>query len=258
MGYPRILWENQVPGSTITGSAEDTGYPDDNAANWRPYLKWKASGANSYTLKANAGSGVTAQSMALVGHNLNTKGARFKLDGSDNDSDWDAIVSYVTPSDDRALVEFFAQVTYQYYRLTVDNNGGANFDLELGVFFVGNYLEIEEYVDTGFDPDRQRVEGSWSEAEDGNILASAIDYRQRIITVSFEIVTRDFVENSWLPFWNSHYDKPFIWVWEPTNRDDECYLVRFSDRTLKDMSIPYDIYFRGPLDLEMIGLLEES
>lgn len=254
MGYPRLLYLNRAENATITSSTEDTGYPDDNAVDWREYLRWQASGANSYWIKADCGSQVTATSVALVGHNLNTRSARFILEASNDDSNWTTIQAYVTPSDDFAIARFFTSITYQYYRLTIDNNGGANFDLELGLFFVGNYIEFPCLPQTPVDPDRQVDHASRARGETGRLLGIAQDWTERRQTWTFRHLTQTWVSDTWLPFWTSYRFQPFIWVWDHENHADEVYLLEFAE---DEMSVPYEGIWRHPLTLEMRGVKEE-
>ena len=88
MGLSRIMWDNLVlSDASITASASDAGYPATNIATWRESSIWQASGAASYTIDLEFDSaGVDVDSFCIMGHNLNTQGARYKLQGSDDPS----------------------------------------------------------------------------------------------------------------------------------------------------------------------------
>lgn len=252
--YPRLLYLNRVSAATITSSAEDTGYPDDNVINWRDYVRWHASGANSYWIKANYGSQIAVTGFGISGHNLNTCGARIKLEGSNNDADWTVIVAYITPSNDYTLARCFDSVTYQYYKITIDNNGGSNFSPQLGIWFVGSYLEFPELIEQPFDPNRQRDNSSMQRGESGNILGIVNDWTERRLDVEFNFLTATWVETYWIPFWNTYRFQPFFFSWDYTNHQSEIYLLAFD---MDEMSVPYDRIWRMPLSLRMTGRKEE-
>lgn len=256
MGYGRILYQNRVPSATITctGGSVTSGYPLTNLGVWRDYYTTRTSGANSYVFKFDCGEGgLSAASLALVNHNLFTCSARFKLEHSDNDSDYTEVVGYVTPTADVTIARFFTAATKRYWRLTVDNNGGANFSLEIGVAFIGNYLEFPRLVSEPFDPDRQKLQISRATGDTGRILGTAVDYRDRPLSVTLEYCTKTWYTATFLPFWEACYDQPFVFVWDYENHAAEAY---FCEWAMDDLSAPYARTFRTPLTLEMRSLVE--
>jgi hypothetical protein len=263
MGLPRILWDNEVIDGTITADNEDTGFPDNNLATWLDWERWRAgtlTPANSFEIEVDFGSASPASitAFALAGHNFNTVGARYKLEGS-NDADasaptWTSIVAYTTPGDDFVKVHFFNSVTYATYRLTIDNNGGANFIPQLGILFLGDYLEFEHVpVAAGFDPDRQEDFGERQRSETGYELGYALDHTMRNLSVTFDHLDPAWVESDWLPFWSEHRNEPFFWAWDSAETD-QAYLVHF---TTKTMNAPYRNPLYRQVTLEMMGRLEE-
>lgn len=254
MGYARILYLNRVTPATITSSAEDAGYPDDNVINWRDYVRWHGSDANSYWIKADYGSQIAVTSFGIAGHNLNTCSARIKLEGSNNDVDWTSIVAYITPGNDFVFARCFTSVTYQYYRITIDNNGGANFSPQIGIFFVGSYLEFPELIDYPFDPDAQRDHSSRSHGESGNLLGIVNDWTERSFSVTFRGLTQAWTANTWQAYWDAYRFQPFIWLWDYANYQAAAYLMAFD---MDEMEVLFDKIWRQPLTLEMIGRKEE-
>lgn len=256
MAYPCFLYLNRATAGTITASATTSGYPATNLSDWRDYLRWHGSGAtNSYTVKIDCGSSMTAAALALSGHNLYTCGARYKLDGSDNDADWTAVVAYQTPGHNRTVAHFFTSASYRYWRLTIDNNGGANFTPQLGVYFVGNYIEMEDYIDGSFDPDAATAHGSQDVGETGRLLGVSTDWVERSVTLTFNYITKTWFTSTWQPFWQSYFDQPVIFAWDRTNYAAEAYLMRWN---VKTMTAPYvgGSDYRGPLVLSLTGVCE--
>ncbi|MCP4601650.1 MAG: hypothetical protein GY847_14245 [Proteobacteria bacterium] len=252
----RILYNNLTAAATVTASAADSGYPDDNIQDWRPYIRWHASGANTYNIVIDMGSATACTCFALSGHTLNTAGARYQLDAHSADAWVGAetnIVAYTTPSDDKTLADFFSSQSFRYWRILIDNNGGAVFDIQLGIAFLGTYLEMPEGVQTPFDPDRQTNKTSRMRGETGQLLGVVTDWTSRNISVTHKFLTPTWTTDTWLPYWEAYGDKPFFYVWDYASHGSQVFLVAYENA---EMTIPYDGIYRGPLNLSMMGVRE--
>jgi hypothetical protein len=223
-----------VEGATITSSAEDTGYPDDNIIDWKDYTLWQASGAQAYWLKANAGSQVTANCFAVAGHNLDTVGVtRISLDGSNNDADWTEIVAdFSPPNGDDTFAKFFTQVTYQYYRLDIDNNAGGNFVPQVGIFYVGNYLELPRKPSTPHDPDEIEELKNSAEGGEGHLIGDTSEGAMRLFSYNSPLITQAF-GTTWITFRDLYRGSNFVWLWDYENKPNEAYLMRIANKTHK-------------------------
>lgn len=250
---PRVLYLNRGVGSTITSSSETSSFPDDNAVSWREYLKWRSTGADAYWIKFNVESQVTANAAAIVAHNAGTSDWRYKWDGSNNDSDWVEIVAYTTPGDDFTLADFFTEVTYQYFRLTIDNDSSGNFDLEVGIAFIGNYLEFPNAPEGSNDPDEQVDKSTRTRGETGRLLGVVNDWTARENTWTFLHLTQTWVDNTWIPYWNGYRFQPFIFSWNYLTKSSAVYLMEWS---MDRMTAPYRAVWRS-LTVTMRGVKEE-
>jgi hypothetical protein len=254
-GYPRLLYLNRVGASTttITASAADSGYPDDNLGDWREYLPWAASGANSYTVDFNLGSALACTAFAIVGHNLNTCGARYKLEAGSNGVDFaTAVVAYQTPGNNRTVAHYFANPDKRYYRLTIDNNGGANFSPSIGIAFLGSYLEMERLPETPLDPDAIEDVYEDQTGETGYLLGTLHDHTLRRTSWSFKALSQTWITATWLPFIRSYRLYPFLFAWDYETESAGVYLVKFSNTT---HGAPFmDIY--RELTFDLVGRFE--
>jgi len=261
MSHSRLQWNNLFADvtATITASAEDAGFPVENLATWRETAEvWEASGANNYVIDLEFATPKPASSVALVGHNLYTCGARFKVEGYDaipsSAPAYHLLMDYVTPASDFCLSEFFTQASYTGYRITINNNGGANFSPRIGIAFLGTYLEFEHSPDAPSDPDQQEDVGETERSGTGYALGSTLLYTKRHQTWTFGHLTPAWYKSDFLPFWSSHRRKPFIFTWNPEGYPLEAYLLQFTKDIL---NAPYQDVLRRSLDLEMEGVLEE-
>jgi hypothetical protein len=257
------LYLNRVlgTGATLTASASASAFPSTNLGDWKDFRRWHGSGAtNSYTLILDLGAGYASLSLkclALAGHNFNTVGARYKLEAGTNGVDFaTAVVAYQTPANNKTVAHFFTDPAKRYLRLTIDNNGGANFTPQLGVLFLGDYLEIEDYIEAPFDPDAEVVHGSRQLGETGNILGMVTDWRERVISMTFPYLTKAWFTSTWKAYWDSYFDKPFVFVWDATDHATEAYLAVWN---MDRMSAPYTVNaYRGPLNLSLFSRVETS
>ena len=257
MAYGRIMYQNRAIAGTLTatGGTITTGYPVANLNSWYDWLEYRVSGANAYTIKIDCGAGgLSAQAVALINHNLFTRSARFKVDGSDNDADWTAVLAYVTPASDKVIARFWTQATWRYWRITINNNGGAVFALSLGSLFLGNYIEFPRPVSLPVDPDRQKLEISRGIGDTGRILGTAVKFRGRRIALSIRYPTSAWFTDTWLPAWDSMYAYPFVLAWDPTGHPNEAYFMAWD---MDEMGAPYHSgTLRTSLDLAMRGVVE--
>jgi len=254
MSKPRLLWQNRVIDATWTAADSNSSYPIENIEDWREYELWAGDGTtNSYPLKADCGSSVTANSIAVCGHNLNTVSARYKLEGSLNDVDWVELLAYSTPGDDFCKAHCFTQVTYRYYRFTIDNNGGANFAPQIGILFIGNYLEMNVKPSVPVDPDGQEDVSSRHRGGTGYLLGTVLDHAIRKNSWSFRTLSKTWVTDYWIPFWNSHRNKPLVWLWDYSNYSSAAYLMWFDN---SKMSAPYEGIHRS-ISFDLVGRKEE-
>jgi hypothetical protein len=254
MGNPRLLRnDDRVEGATITSSSEVTGWPDDNITDWKDYTRWKGSSANSHWLKADAGAGVTADCFAVAGHNLNTQGVtRISLDGSNNDADWTEVVAdFAPPNGDDTFAKFFTQATWRYWRLDIDNNVGANYDPQIGIFYVGNKIEMSRLIRPPHDPDELRDHSNVQIGGAGHLLGLTNDYTQRRHRYMHPNIGQTFIDNTWNPFIKSYRTSPFVWVWDYENHSDEAYLMAFER---PEHTMPFGGGIWRELNFQMVGL----
>lgn len=260
MGKSRIMWDNQVVNAAINASAEDSGCPDDNVATWRELSIWKASGDNSYLISFDFpdSAGVPLSVFALMAHNLNTCGARFKVVGhispDSSEGQGDIIVPYEYPGDDYCLVRFFTEANYNEVHLHIDNDGGADFSPQIGIVFLGDYLEIPRNPDPNdLDPDKCEEIGDMQVSESGILLGESISFVKRNPSFSYPYLTPAFVTDEWIPFRQNHRGLPFFWTWD-ADRPLESYLMKFSSRSI---SQPYNQILYRSLQFDLEGRKEQ-
>jgi len=274
MGKPRFFWENEIINATLTASAEDAGYPIDNVATWREYEIWAASGAAEYTIIAEFGLvPPPVACLAIAGHNLWDQQATIKIEGSDNPDDSNptyTLITLLNPDDAESAQEldeyapesnfctllyfYDGTVVYQAYRITITAPGSADIEPEIGLIYLGDWLEMETGAVPTFDPDGQEDFGTIQRSETGAALGHALDFAQRKISMSFDHLSPSWIESTWKPFWAAHRFESFLFSWDWEGHRDAVYLMQFDSEGLS-APLSYVLY-RG-LNFTVVGRLEE-
>jgi len=257
MGKSRIMWDNLVSeADSISATASDQGYPVTNIANWRENSIWQASEDNTFDITFEFPSaGVDVTSFCLMGHNLNTQGARYKLQGSDNPGGgWTDLTAYSYPGDDFCKCHQFTLVNYSDFRIRINNDGGSDFSPQIGIVFLGEYMEIPLHpFHADIDPDKCMEVLETQRSESGILLGSSIAFVNRNPTFSYPALSPTFINDEWLPFRKDHRGKPFFWNWD-SDRLDEVYLMEFAGR---DNTQPYNQVLYRSLSFTLTGRKEE-
>jgi len=245
---PIILWDNLLAkqGVILSATSSHPDHPVQYIADWREYLSWQAGSASIQSIEADLGSEGSAKALAIYKHNFHSAGiSSITLYGSDNGADWIEILSHQIETD-APILKIFNQIFYRYFKLTLAQ---GSIPVEIGILFIGEYLEFPCWPSSGFDPDQkeQVIEKAFS--EQGFVLGAIERYSRRKIQLSFSHLTDLWVRDYFIPFWESHIPKPFLFAWDYINHSSEVYLLEVSEPRV---SLPYSPVFRS-LRLELEG-----
>jgi F5/8 type C domain len=219
----RVAWKASA--SNISASTEDTGYPAVNSADWRAWLRWIGTGSSAQWWKVNFGSQKSFDSFAIFGHDLNTQGAaNIKLEGSNNDADWDDIVTAFTPSTDKPFYKSFNSVSYQYARFSIPS--GYTSPPSIGTIFIGPKMQMPKWSARPFNPYALTKVTTSTKSHTGQHTETTEKYSYRTISLKFKDLTKTWFEANILPFENDHIPLQFGFVWDETNHPNDVFLVK--------------------------------
>ena len=254
MGNPRILREDdRVEGATITSSGEATGFVDDNVTDWKEYTKWQGDNANSHSLNAESGAPVSANCFAVAGHNLNTEGVtRISLEGADGGGYTEVVADFAPPNGDDAFVKFFDQASWTNWQISIDNAGGAPYDPQIGIWYVGNYIELPRRGSNPHDPDELEDHSNLAVGGAGHLLGLTNDFTTRKHSYSHQNIAQSFITDTWKPFIADKRMSPFIWLSDHENNPNEAYLMAFAK---PNHTMPYSGGIWRGLNFDMRGRL---
>ena len=251
--YPIIAWDNKIADATVTAS-DETGGSAQNVKDWRPYVRWgTANGAGASYLHADLGAPMAISCAAICGHNFKTANiSGLAIQYSDDNVNWTTVTPTGTPTiiSDKTMLAIFPTETHQYWRLTMTVGAiGA----QLGIWFLGNYIQFTEYPLPGFDPDHIKPVMEQNVSGMGNLLGVVRKFTDRTVNCDMGQLERAWVETNLFPLEKTHHPKPFFWCWDYANHIYETYLVRFTDAEFAHV-IQYDL---RSVNLKMEGVMEE-
>lgn len=248
MANPLVFWENIYEDGTISADSEASGYPDDNVIDWRvgtPFRYRANDTVSPAWLKVDLGAGESANptTVAIGGHNLNTAGAKYKIQYSSDDfsADINDAFSAVTPSDDLPVMTTWTAVgANRYWRLLIEETGsGFNEAPQVGVLTLGRRLDFPVGALADLDPYSWSAKTERSTAENGSPLGTNVLYKQRRYQINYTepgfLVTDFFDPVSGLG-WDEEFvahavdsGLPFWFAWDIDNESSEVYLCHMGD-----------------------------
>jgi hypothetical protein len=250
---PVIAWDNNlIESGTMYSSGDATGYPKENVQDWRPYQRWIASSTLNPYIKVDAGSAKSANCCFLSGHNLYSAGVTATLEYSTDNVNWHAVVPAfnVTPTNDFSFGAFFTLVTAQYWRIRFT---GATLPPEVGIWFLGSYLEFPYYPEPGFNPDGRTLQTRTPVSVNGQLLGISKLYLEREINMPMPEFSRTWVETYLWPLFDTHCPKPMFFVYDRTNHPTAIRLVRIPEPGVPDPVEDNVI----KVDFKFIGVFEQ-
>jgi hypothetical protein len=253
---PVALFENRFDDGTPTATNTESGdYDVLHIRDMRPYTLHKFNGPGTVYYTIDCGSAKSADALFMMNHNAYAATATISVESSATGA-WageevERLAGF-TPASDNAFMKTFNPASARYWRIKIVTNAVA---LYSGIAMLGVKFTFERYPQSGFDPDDITIHADSSISRGGNLLGSVIKYYERKMKLSFKNVTPSWVENAFMPVWNSRIKLlyPFPLAWDITNHDDEVYLVKVPDRF--NLKMPYNPVRRS-LTLDLEGIVE--
>jgi len=202
-----------------------------------------------------------ADSIAILGHNLNTTKHSVALQSNDIESNVSGQTDHfdMTDSelcDDNGIIfQTFTETSARFWFITFTESGTASEAPALSVAMIGKRLEFEQYAKGGFAPGPEKINAEAGNSRDGNHLGVALRSGTTKNTATFENQTDAFVTGDFRVAWKRHLRqcKPFFFAWDYTNHPTEIEYVRVPPGTT--FSAPFN-GSRRTITLPMEGVKE--
>lgn len=255
MDKPFLLYRNLFRSGFVTATSTGAGYDANHVGDLRTYTQWlaAAAGTNYLTTELYA-SNQSADTIAIVGHNLGTEPATVTVEGYDG-STWATVATLPTiPATNGIVVVKFAAVSKRQYRLKIVT---ATTIPQIGVLMIGSRLDFPEYMDNSFTPYEEAIIADSYESKTGNLLGTSIKYHPWTTTAKFSDMPKAWVYGDYKQFWDTHgkYLKPFIWVPAMDEFPELLFLARFDKGQKFGGAFSNGIDTIARFDLKMEGVV---
>jgi hypothetical protein len=248
---PIFLYENKLDTGTLTSSTLAGGYSAENVRDCRPYTLVYFNAAGTNYIQIVLGAAASVDCIAVVGHNLKTVGASLKVQYNPGSGLTDVTGATITPADDNAFMVSFASVSSTTFKIVITNSSGAPY---VGVIYLGAKLLMPWPPDPAPVPFIEGINAETFESETGLILGNTVKGNPIDIAHNFKLLTRSWVNDSWLPFWNVYGKKlkPFFYAWDLTNAPKDVFYctMKVSARLATPVSL---LTYFDDLGVEMKG-----
>lgn len=209
---PLILYNNIITESALESSALESGYNVQNIKDGRPYTFVKFANPGTNYIIVDPAANTNASAVAISGHNFGTVGATLTIQRW-NGSEWVDITildsNYVAGSNKNQLY-YFGLLASTKFKIIITNTLGLPY---VGVVSLSYALQMEYPPDGPRAPFTESIVADTEYSEDGNLLGTTIKYNPVMFTHTYTNLTRTFVQQSYLTFWNTHGKllKPFFY-----------------------------------------------
>lgn len=251
---PYILYDNRLDDGTPTATTTASGYSVLNLSDWRSYTYWKAGSTATQYITVDAGSAKAADSLAIISHDLFTRGASISVECSSDNFGADITVALAAfaPTSDKAIFKTFTSISKRYWRLKITGLTAACF---MGILVIGARLTFNRYLTEEFDPIGEEPVGESLESVQGQPLGSVVSFVKNNSKISLRIISDSWFTNTFKPAWDNHISKfkPFFFVWNFTNFPTDIRLMWLSPG--QRLEAPYEGLTRK-FSLEFHGVKE--
>jgi len=222
-----FYYKHSLSGLTATSTA--TGdYDVANLLEMREDTFWKATTtADQYiTFDAGVGNTITADYLAIAGHNLSSPDISFLLEYSSDNfaSDINAAFSTDSPPSLKAWVKEFTSQTARYWRIKIVNASGTAASLAIAIWGVRTVLD---FASLSYDSYAQNIDSNVNVSHAGYIAGIHERFRERKIRLQFNDVEAFGTIHTDLKAWfDDHGQQLTFLAWETTYHATDIFLVR--------------------------------
>lgn len=248
MDYPKIFHDNRLDDAAPVASTTAAGFDAANLLDWRPNTQWQPT-AMPADVRVDCGAPAAADYCTIWEHDLFTQGATLEVRGStDNFAASNDLVATKTPTTDDPFLLEWASTSYRYWRIYIT---GATMPT-LGIAAIGEALEIPAGLREGFDPLGRTPKGRFNRSVTGMPLGRTIEFEEWSQSLTFELLTWDWLRATWLPAWQAHLrGEPFVFAWDAAGHPGELALAEVKS----GFKGPHKAGSVGDLSVTLTGLL---
>ncbi len=213
---PILLFDNRFNDGVPTATDTAAGYSVLNVRDLRTFTYWKGNSPGTKILRVDCGSAKSADCLGIMKHNLATVAATISVEGSSDNFVADSVTALAgfTVTNNKAILKpFAASVQKRYWQLTLT---GCTAAPQLAIAMIGAKLQFPFPPASAYVPYRESVEADSKMSKGAHVLGTVVRYKPGKIAAKFAHLSRDFVFNTYAPFWDGHASdmKPFFYAWD--------------------------------------------
>jgi len=231
-----IGYENLGESATITPDEEATGFPVENAVDWRLDDWWKGTTTDSFTTNIVFDL-ATAQSVdyfAMAGHNFGSGSIsyNFQYDSADNPaftSATSALGSGFSPTDDSVVIHTFSSISKRYWRVRLGGSAGSPAPI-IGQVSFGVRYEPPTGMRPGHVPPKYGINHKYVSnlSDTGQFVGRSLVRNEFQTSIMLDYLTAAQMRTDIDPLLAHAVVKPFFFLWDETNYSTEaayCWLM---------------------------------
>jgi len=249
---PRLYYDNigsrrdaaEAYIATVTAATTMTpgDYHAENVRDWRRFTRVRASNLTSpWWIKYDFLTAVSCTGSVLSGHNFGNDGLGAQIQWSTDDAAWNDIGAGAVFTGNGLWLQNFAAQSARYWRINV--TGAMVEEPQVGIFFVGNYLELPHFLQANFNPLPMTARGQALQSVEGQILGVSVDYQKLRYNIVMDQVADSYVESTAVPGWQDFKDQcfirrnPFFFAYDDNSHPHQAALVMIPPGQLYE--VPY-------------------
>lgn len=219
IGYDNAFDQSGVT-ITASGAALASGFPVTNAYDYRLHTSVKTGATGLLIIHVDAGVGntISANYLAIAGHNLVTQGVTAKLQYSDNDSTWTDHITGV--GNTGASFGYDATVeAHRYWRIRVASSAAGTY---ISQAMFGQALQCRP-IGQGFTPSvYQHYKAQSAINRDGQYIGNVVKPVPMALKIKQRGINPADFRTDWVPFLEHARSKPFFFCWDYENYPEEA------------------------------------
>lgn len=217
--HARIMYQDLVTDSEVTGSSETAGFEADAVQNYTTYDRWLPASVPA-TLTVDFGSINPVDYILIAAHNLGTSGAALVPEYSVDGNEWTEASPERIPADDNAIAFLFDEVSVRYVRVRITS---ATTVPRLGVVMAGAALAMQRPIYGGHSPVTlsRNTEVRPIRSEGGQFLGRSVVRRGLRTSYNWEHLEAVWYRDNFDPFVQAARFQPFGIAWRPETFPEE-------------------------------------
>lgn len=215
---PRLGWHSLVTRGNVSADSQAADHPVSELGNPATNLKWVSSSSSTQYVTADFGSAQTYDYVGIAGHNFGSDGITFRLESSENGSDWTQIFANESPVSDKPIIVHFDAVSSRYVRLRM--TGGTP---EIAVLYIGEMLVLQRRFYVGHTPVTYGRTTSVANgvSESGQFLGQIVRREMKRSSIALQNLSPDWYRDNLEAFAEVARVTPFFFAWRPSAYPNE-------------------------------------